>query len=452
VSDQLLDHAELDHRLKELAPARRWLVAFSGGVDSTVLLHLLHHWCRENRGPPLEAIHVNHGLQEAADDWQVHCEWFCRMLEVPCRSQRVEVEPGGRGTESAARAARYRVFEKQLGEGEVLFLGHHLDDQVETFFLRLLRGAGVQGLAAMPEQRILGAGQLVRPLLRIPRARLEDYAREHRLDHVEDPSNADTRLDRNFLREELLPLLERRWPGYRRTVARASEHLAGAARTLQEELPVPDTVYSALGDPGFALDELLALAPEAAAVKLRGWLAGAGLPAPDQAALEEFLRQLREAGPDAGPRLVCSAYVLQRYRGAVYLLPDRDLPPYNEPMELYPGEVYDIPGVGRVGLERVRSEGLQLARGETLGLDWRSGGERCTPLGRGGSASLKKLLQEADVPPWWRDRVPLLWLAGELLAVGDLWQCQSSRYRDRAGRGETLWRLTWERDITPALD
>ncbi len=449
----LIEPGDLDSVLSGLCRAPRWYVAFSGGVDSTVLLHLLQRWRQANApAPPLTALHVNHHLQEAADDWQLHCEWLCRLLQVPFLAVEVAVGPGPGGLEAAARRARYEAFTAQLGEGETLFLGHHLDDQVETFFLRLLRGAGVRGLAAMPARRPLGQGQLVRPLLQVPRARLEAYARQHGLEHVEDPTNSDTALDRNFLRRELLPVVERRWPGYRRTVARASEHLAGAARALQEELPVPDTVHSAMGDPGIPLAALTGAAPEAAAEKLRGWLRLAGLPAPDRALLAEFLRQLREAGTDSNPRLACSAFTLQRYREAVYLLPDPAAPVPDEPMELVPGKRYDIPGVGRVGLEPVRGEGLLLRRGERPGLDWRCGGERCRPAGRSGAAPLKKLLQAAGVPPWWRDRVPLLWLDGELLAVGDLWLCACGRYRASAGRGETLWRLVWERDAGPAFD
>ena len=319
MSDPTLDPAQLDAPLLALTDAPHWYVGFSGGLDSTVLLHLLQRWCRAHAGaPPLTALHVDHGLQSSAEDWAVHCEWICRMLQVPFRRFDIQVTPDGRGPEAAARSGRYRVFEDTLQEGEVLFLAHHLDDQVETFFLRLLRGAGVQGLAAMPARRSLGQGRLVRPLLEFPRGQLEAYARQHSLDAVEDPSNRDTDLDRNFLRAELLPLLESRWPGYRRTVARACEHMTGAARTLQQAVPVPPTLRSALGDPGLAVEELLSVAPEAAAIKLRGWLASASLPAPDQATLEEFLRQLREAGADARPRLTCSAFTLPVQPGSIW--------------------------------------------------------------------------------------------------------------------------------------
>jgi tRNA(Ile)-lysidine synthase len=450
----LLDYTALDAQLSDLLEARQWYVGYSGGVDSTVLLHLLQRWCKANAGaPPLTAIHINHAMQSAADDWQVHCEWTCKFLQVPIVSHTVAVHQGPGGSEAAAREARYRVFEEQLQCGDVLFLGHHLDDQVETFLLRLMRGAGVQGLAAMPVRRALGEGMLVRPLLQIKRSQLQEYAGHHGLECVEDPSNSDTAMDRNFLRVELLPMLASRWPGYRRTIARASGHMAGAVTLLREVLPTPATVHSVMGDPGMALDELTRVAEHAAAVKLRSWLQVAGYLAPDQAALEEFLRQLRVASADAKPRLECSAFTLQRYRDAVYLLPDDNGVCCPDSFSLATGEIYDVPGVGRVSLEPTATDGLSLAPGERLALAWRQGGERCKPLGRAGSNSLKKLLQEWDVPPWWRDRVPLLYLGDELLAVGDLWLCQSSRAREVPAAGEGLWRLCWQRNIdAPNVD
>lgn len=440
-----LDHSVLDGHLTGLLDAPRWCVGFSGGVDSTVLLHLLQSWCQDNEAaPPLGAIHVNHGMQAEAGEWQSHCEWVCRMLPVPFVARSVDVSSSAGGSEAAAREARYRVFEEELGEGDVLFLAHHLDDQVETFFLRLVRGAGVHGLAAIPATRKLGPGQLVRPLLQVTRQQVEDYAREQGLEWVEDPSNAKITMDRNFLRKELLPLLASRWPGYRQTIARASGHMAGTVTALEAALPVPQTVYSVTGDPGVTVADLLEGTDEAAAVRLRGWLQLWSLLAPDQAQLEEFLRQLRESAPQKKPRLACSTYALQRYRAAVYLLPDTGSSFHMEPFTLGPGDVYDVPGVGRVSLEPSDGDGLFLKSSDRLVLSWRQGGERCRPHGRAGSNSLKKLLQARDVPPWWRDRVPLLYRGDELLAVGDLWLCESSRWRCADGRWKTLWRLSWQ--------
>lgn len=438
--------------LSGLGDAPHWYVAFSGGVDSTVLLHLLLRWRHANPGaPPLTAIHINHGLQREADTWRTHCEAECKKMHIPLICHRVEVRAGSRGLEAAAREARYRVFERQLRAGEVLFLAHHNDDQVETFFLRLLRGAGVRGLAAMPARRPLGEGLLARPLLAFGRADVEAYAAHHSLRWVEDPSNLDPGLDRNFLRSEVLPLLASRWPGYRRTVPRTSAHMAAAVALIDALLPVPETVHSVTGDPGIPLAALEGCAIDRAAHTLRNWLQAAGLPAPDSGPLREFLRQLREAGARRSPRLQCSDYTLQRYRDAVYLLPAPSPPPAG-PLTLSPGECLDLPGVGRVVLEPAAAGGLLLEARERLRLAWRDGGERCRLEGRAGSRSLKKLLQESGVPPWWRARVPLLCLGDELLAVGVLGACQSSRWRASSPGDRQLWELRWQPDIDPACD
>ncbi len=453
MADALLTHRALDPLLETLLEAPRWHVGLSGGVDSSVLLQLLCDWCQHNAAPPLVAIHVNHSLQADADKWQQHCEGLCRGLQVPLLCLAAEVTAAGRGLEDAAREARYGLFEQQLQAGEVLFLGHHADDQVETFLLRLLRGAGVQGLAAMPVTRPLGRGSLVRPLLQQPRSRLEACASQRGLSCVEDPSNSDTAMDRNYLRKEILPLVAARWPGYRQTVVRASAHIGDAAAQLARAVPAPPTVYSVMGDPGIALSQLSSGGPGEAAMALRHWLRAADLPAPDRAALDEFLRQLGDAAASGKPRLHCSAYVLQRFRDGLYLLPGIEGgAPGDHSLSLAIGESLALPDGGRLWLAPAPGEGLRLAPGEQLEITWRLGGERCRPRGRAGSASLKKLLQESDIPPWWRDRVPLLSLDGELLAVGDLWLCDSTRLVTAAVAGDDLWQPCWERNITTAFD
>ena len=203
---------ELLAGLSQYRASPRWLVGFSGGLDSTALLDLLVQLSRSEQLPPLMAVHVNHGLSPNADAWQLHCEQVCRRLGVPLESRRVEVSNSGKGVEAAAREARYAVFEELLEPGGVVLLAHHLDDQVETFFLRLLRGAGTQGLSAMPANRALGRGILYRPLLEFSRDQLRDYAAQRQLEWVEDESNAQSGPKRNFLRREVLPLVEQRWP------------------------------------------------------------------------------------------------------------------------------------------------------------------------------------------------------------------------------------------------
>lgn len=433
--------------LAPLGDAPRWVVAFSGGVDSTALLHLVNSWSRANAGPPVTALHINHGLHHQSSDWENHCAWICRFLEVPFLALQVELMIEGSGLEAAAREARYEAFESQLEDGDVLFLGHHQDDQVETFFLRLLRGAGVDGLGAMPSQRAVGRGFLHRPLLEMSRQQLEAYVQAQGLRCIEDPSNEDSALDRNFLRRDVLPLIEQHWPGYRKTVTRASAHLTRAAGALDQAVDVPDTCFSPLGDPGLPLGFLEALDDAGAVQVIRAWLKLRDLQAPDQSALEEFLRQLRKSSRSATPRLDTGAYCLQRYRDVVYLLP----PPGRQDVDsllMAPGQSLDVAGVGRLTLRRCEPPGIWLAADEELTLRWRSGGERARPTGGRRAADLKKWLQEAGIPPWWRERIPLLYLENQLLAVGGLWPCQSSRWGDEGEEAEAPWELVWE----PAVD
>lgn len=448
----LLSHADLDTELNALLTASGWYVGLSGGIDSTVLLHLLHQWrAAHHAAPLLQAIHVNHGLQLAAAQWQRHCEALCAALNVPLASSNVEVRAAG-SVEAEAREARYAVFEASLPSGAVLFTGHHLDDQVETFFLRLLRGAGVEGLAGMPPRRRLGKGVLVRPLLDVPRSEIERYAAHHGLAYVEDPSNANTAMDRNFLRAQVLPLVASRWPGYRQSVSRTGRHMAAAARIMADELGVPQTVYSVMGDLGLSLEPLVTAKEDVAAARLRLWLRAAGYQAPESAQLAEFLRQLRVSAIDTGPRLVSGDCILQRYRDAVYLVPAWDVAAPAAPVPLTVGTPQTVPGVGTVSLQPAGADGLVLAPGELLTLHWRRGGERCRLPRRSGSRQLKVLFQEWNLPPWWRDRVPLLYLDEELLAVGDSALCACSRWRAQARAGEQLWTLRWERLAGAVLD
>lgn len=443
----------LDQMLVSHATVTRVYVAFSGGMDSTVLLHQTRAWqFARSAAPPVTAWHVNHKMQEASGDWEAHCAQICTQWELPFRVAQVKVRPDGRGHEAAARDARYAVFEEGLLEDEILLMAHHLDDQVETFFLRLMRGSGLRGLSGMPVQRTLGRGQLLRPLLNEDGAALQSYALANDLVYVEDASNEDTSLDRNYLRKEVMPLLARRWPAYRKTVDRASRHVSSALLTLEDHLPKPVTVYSTLGDPGVPMQVLSGSARDVATIRLRSWLHSKGLAMPGSAVTEEFLRQLNEGIEGSAPRLDCGDYALQRYGDAVYLIPEltgeRDRASYS----LRAGESCLVGGVGLLSLTKASKHGVVIQADESLEIVWRSGGERCRPLGRDHSQTLKKLLQERSVPPWWRASVPLLFCGDEMLAVGDLWFCESSRLRRADESSDELWQLRWNRNTFDPVD
>ena len=256
---------------------------------------------------------------------------------------------------------------------------------------------------------------------------------------MEDPSNRDTALDRNFLRQQVLPLLASRWPGYRETVGRAALHLGDAARLLGHHYPVPGTCYSRCGDPGIPLQALADCEAAQAQLVLRAWLLEQGLGVPEGAPLSEFLRQLGAAADDARPRLAYAGQVLERYRDAVYRVTE---PPLPEPCRLLPGDSLQTP-IGELALEATDGPGLALAPGEAVEIGFRHGGERCRGVGQAHSRSLKKTLQALAVPPWWRPRVPLAFVDGELVDIGGLQLCESARSRRAPGAGERLWRLRW---------
>jgi len=402
--------------LQTLAPWRNapaWHVAFSGGLDSTVLLHLLASLANI---PPLRAVHVHHGLQTAADAWPEHCQSICDSLGVPLQVIRVQVQPGA-SLERAARDARYQAFAEVLGAGEVMLTGQHRDDQAETLLFRLLRGAGVRGLAAMPARRPLAGGHLVRPLLDASRAELEVYAQEHQLKWIEDPSNADPRFSRNYLRHRVLPVLAERWPQALSSLARSADHLS-EAQGLLDELALLDRAaadqpspFPWLPLPSLALAPLRELSDARQRNALRHWLNPlTRLPDSDHWA---SWHSLRDAKADAQPLWRLADGELHRCGDRIWWLPsswstfsDADLswPDPQKPLEL--------PGNGQLRF-------IGKAPGGPLVIRYRQGGEMIDVPGRG-QRDLKRLLNERGVPGFVRGRLPLLYQGEQLLAVPSL--------------------------------
>lgn len=409
--------------------APRWWLGYSGGLDSTVLLHLLVQLSQQQRLPPLRALHINHQLQPDAQRWSEHCAAVCAGLGVALDCQTVTVGAIGDGPEAAARAARYDCFAAQLQAGELLLLGHHLDDQVETFFLRLLRGAGTHGLQGMPATRPLGSGSLLRPLLGCSRAELENYAERQGLQWIEDDSNQNQALDRNYLRHAVLPRIGERWPAYRASIEQAMAALAEAELQLADRdaqlLTAASGVYFA--EPVLDLKLLQGCTAAVLARVLRLWLQRLGRQLPGRRPLQELVRQLQTAQPGAGPGLQLGEWRLQRFQQRLHLYRPSCAKPGATKLRLLPGQVLAVPGLGKLEMRAVAAGGVRLPEQGYWQLAWRQGGERCQPQGRKHSQSLKKLLQEYAVPPWQRELVPLLYDGSELLAVGDLWTCEGGQ-------------------------
>ncbi len=408
--------------LRRLPQPRGYLVALSGGLDSTVLLHLMTRLHGELKAP-LRAIHVHHGLQAEADDWSLHCKSLCDQLSLPLVVRRVEVESGRRQSlEAQARRARYRAIADAMGEGEMVLLAHHGDDQAETLLLQLLRGAGVAGLAAMPLVRPWHGGWLARPLLEETRESLRGWAEKENLAWLEDPSNQDRRHARNYLRHEVMPLLRRRWPNLAATLGRSARH-CGQAGGLLAELAESDLEKTVTSNPWqLRLPPLAQLTPVRRANLLRYWMAAQGVTTPPEVVLARVEKELMSARRDAVPEICWKGGALRRFRERLFLFP--------EPLPRAP-DVVRLDWSGRTALPLPEGLGRLELAGEPpswflerrVEVGFRQTGLRCRPAGRAGSRRFKQLCQELGIPPWLRSRLPLVWVDGELTAVGDYSLC-----------------------------
>jgi tRNA(Ile)-lysidine synthase len=403
-------------------PAGRLVVGLSGGVDSVVLLDSLQR-CAGRLGFRLSALHVNHQLSPNAASWTSFCRGICRARGIPFRTVKVEVPRGG---EAAARTARYAAFARE--ECDMIALAHHRDDQVETFLLQLLRGAGVKGLAAMPllkskvESRKSDGRSpaIVRPLLDVTRAEILEYAKARRLKWIEDESNADVRYARNYLRHEVLPAVGRRFPAYLSTIARSIGHVADAARLL-DDLAAADGRGS-VKDGALAVEALRRLPEARARNLLRAFLADQGIAMPSAERLGEGLRQALSAKGDAQVLVELDGAGLRRHDGYLHVVRAGKAPPgysrrWRGEKRL---ELEELGGV--LTLARATGAGISLARlrAGAVEIRLRRGGERLRPDCRRPRRSLKNLLQESNVPPWRRERLPLMFCGGKLVWAAGL--------------------------------
>ncbi|WP_152207043.1 tRNA lysidine(34) synthetase TilS [Marinobacter changyiensis] len=426
--------SELVAAVSATPPAPRVWVAFSGGLDSTLLLHAAHH-CFDG---DIAALHINHQLQPNAGECETHCRAVCRELGVELVVEAVDVGAiKGVGLEESARNERYRVFETRLGPDEALLMAHHGDDQTETVLFRLVRGTGVAGLAGMPVQRPLGEGFLFRPLLAFGREQLCCWAAELGLQWIDDPSNDDQRFDRNFLRHSILQPLKLRWPtllqrlGHTVEACREADQLAYRLAQLQYA-----SCADARGAIGLAEFRLLSLAEQKNLLRWsileRGWTL------PSVKHWDQALVQMATAKEDRAPEIKGDGFSIRRYRDALYLVAEPEAVPTGTrilsascPVEW---------GSYRFCLE---TAGQAETAAPELEVKARAGGERIRPDPTGPSRLLKTWLQETAVPPWQRQGLPLLWEAGNVVGVADLWL--SPRFSGEAP--VSGWRIRAERDF-----
>jgi len=407
----------LQAQLTPLTDTPACVVGLSGGVDSVVLLHALRELAAAGRlWTSLRALHVNHGLHAQATDWEAFCGELCADLGVSLNCRRVEVADSG-SLEAAARDARYAVFTEVLGAGEALLLAQHLDDQLETLLLRLLRGAGPAGLAGMPQRRELGAGFLYRPLLQFTREDIHHYARTHDLRWIDDPANADHGHDRNFLRHRVLPLVAERWPAYRQSWHK-SQSLLREADGLLDELAAEDlTRCGNHSQSGLDVAALNRLTEPRRRNLLRHWFGRLGLADPGWHTLHQLCLYLGDRQAEADSAFALDELNLQVTGGYVYALrlpppPRADGTRWNAVDQA----LLALPDNGQLQARQRFGRGLGRVHADSLEIRYRQGGETIRLPGRP-TKSLKKLLQEESVPPWLRERLPLLYQDDRLVCV-----------------------------------
>ena len=410
-------------QLSLLPPTKRYLLAFSGGLDSTVLLHLLAS-IKDQIDVEVAAIHIDHGLQQESPAWSRHCSDYCRQLDIPLETVSLSLQSvSGESLEAQAREARYATIQQLMQPGEILLTAHHRDDQAETLLLNLMRGSGVKGLAAMPPLRHFAEGWLARPLLEISRSEIEAYATEHKLKWIDDPSNALTDFNRNYLRHEILPGLTQRWPAAAASIADSASHLAEAAQLLDQESY--KLLTGMIAAPGRLQLEPLLQQPRAwQKLLLRHWLQQLGIPPPPRKRLAGFVQQLT-ADSRRIPQIDWSGVELRRYNHLLYA--DRRPPAHDAAIEIEwrTSQPLTLPSqLGELQMLEGRQQQIMVRfRRDGDSMRWRSH-----------QRTLKSIFRQLEIPPWQRSRVPLIIDDTVIIAIADL------AYADN-----TTLRLNWKR-------
>lgn len=425
--------------MAEFASDAPLCVALSGGMDSVVLLHCL---VQQSRFSSLRAIHVNHQLSDNADLWQRQCETDCAGLGIPLHCIQIDVRADlgdkGEGVENIARNLRYQAFENSIAADETLLLAHHADDQYETLLLRLMRGAGVHGLAAIPARRALGQGNLFRPLLAVHRSELLEYAKTARLNWVEDESNEDVQFDRNFCRHRVLPLLATRWPRYRSSLAKSMQLLSEADELVRAlaEIDLADVATS--HDSILNLAALQLLPQVRVRNTIRYWLLSLGLGDVGWSKLNTVVDTLDRSRQNTRTLIETSEFRLIAHGGKLYALsPKRALPEQKIRWALADKECV-LPDNGCLRLStsvNVPAMAIDRARIDEVQIRYRKGGEELKLPGRP-RKSLKKLLQESELEPWLRERLPLMFVADQLVFVPEIGVAEG--YAADAVKGERI--------------
>lgn len=415
--------------LEQLKTDATCYLGFSGGIDSTVLLSLLARL--NDKSQRVVAVHINHGLHPESEQWTEHCKLIAKSYGIELIIKTLCLRPQqGQSIEALARKARYESFIELLKDNDVLLTAHHQRDQAETILLQLIRGAGPTGLASMPQQRKLGLGALIRPFLNISYSILNEYATAHELKWIDDPSNANIQFDRNYIRHQVLPILKKRWPSVERTLSRSANLCADTEKGMRGQVQLCwEQVFSA-EQSSLCCRTLMKHSPFMQGLLLRKWFFQITAHYPTQKQTQTVLKFIGDTS-DVKKQLAVPGYTVCCYQQHLYLVSDScfyktyqtSFFPIPTTIEKNKQLLIDCPPYGKVYTKIVYGQGVALkyiASGKCK-LGFRQGGERVKPAGRVGSHPLKKLLQEAGVPPWLRYATPLVYYDENVIALPDSW-------------------------------
>lgn len=408
--------------------AARLVVGYSGGIDSHALLHAL---ASSAMSVPIHALHINHGISAYADAWQKHCAEVCRRLGVGYTSIRVSIQPGA-AVEERARHARYAAYAGFLRPDDLLLLGHHANDQVETVLLTLFRGSNRPGLAGMPRERAIGRARLLRPLLDVERDSIESYAVQQGLCWIVDQSNEDTGMNRNYIRHRVLPVIEQRWPDLVKTLHRSLQRDMDATQLI-DYIGKNDVSAISAGSGGVSIAGLSSLDRVRRRNALRYWAASIGLPIPGEAVLSTGLDAFLAASEHAAPLLTWQGVCLRRHDDHLFLTSLLGEVDATRTLSFVQGGEMNT-GAGVLSTETLKGRGLAVGDLTELSIRFRHGGERIRIRH---NRTLKNVFQETGMPVWLRDHVPLVYKDEELVAIAGLprWNIRTqvaSRYRATA--------------------
>lgn len=426
--------------LNSYPTADKYRIAVSGGMDSCVLLHLFFS-VKNQIEQALEAVYVNHGLNKSSDDWGNFCSEQCNKYGIDFSQLDIKgtCRPGD-SLEDWARKKRYKLIIEKMSDGDILFTAHHKDDQVETFFLQALRGSGTRGLVSMPIIKKIDRGYLIRPLLNYSRNVLNDYAKNNNLSWCDDDSNRNTHYDRNYLRHNVLPQVEKRWPSYRNTITRLIDHQRESKSLLDDIAEIDMRRGYQQSNGCLDLDYMRTLGYERKKNLVLYWLSFKNLDLPNAKHVEKIVSDLILLETERSPCIDWSNVEVRRYKNKLYSFNTLNKHDVNKtydwdlalPVKITDGFLNVSAATGK-GISRAKTKNAKFT------VKYRHGGEKIHPVDRTCSKTIKKLFQERQILPWYRDRVPLIYINDELAVIPGL--CIDKKFSAKSD--ELSWDIYW---------